>query len=231
MKFASLLAASAMTVLAGAALFASATWAADLDKVIPAPADDPANSAATETVVLAGGCFWGQQAVFEHVKGVSKVVAGYSGGAKNTATYDQVTTETTGHAESVQITFDPKQVSFGTLLRIYFSVAHDPTQLNAQGPDEGTSYRSEIFFTSPEQEKTAKAYVAQLDAAHIFRKPIVTKIESLRGFYDAEGYHQDYLVHNPGQPYIVYNDLPKLAAFKKVWPQYYRSDPVLLARR
>ena len=225
MKLASFLAASALTVLG------SAAHAADLDKVIPAPADDPANGAASETVVLAGGCFWGQQAVFEHVKGVTKVVAGYSGGAKSTATYDQVTTETTGHAESVEITFAPKQVSFGTLLRIYFSVAHDPTQLNAQGPDEGTSYRSEIFFTSPAQEKTAKAYIAQLDAAHIFAKPIVTKIEPLHGFYNAEGYHQDYLVHNPNQPYIVYNDLPKLAAFKKVWPQFYRPDAVLLARK
>src|SRR5580658_4615216 len=161
--------------VAALAAFSGAASADDLDKAIPAAALDPAGTAASETVVLAGGCFWGQQGLFEHVKGVTKVVAGYSGGARETATYPQVTTETTGHAESVQITFDPKQVSFGTLLRIYFSVAHDPTELNYQGPDEGTSYRSEIFFATPEQEKTAHAYIAQLDATHLFAKPIVTK--------------------------------------------------------
>jgi peptide-methionine (S)-S-oxide reductase len=210
---------------------ATAANAQDLDKQIPAPALDPASKAASETAVLAGGCFWGQQGVFEHVKGVTKVVAGYSGGEKATATYDQVTTETTNHAESVQITFDPKQVSFGRLLQIYFSVAHDPTQLNRQGPDSGTSYRSEIFAASPEQEKTARAYIAQLEAAHVFAAPIVTRVEPLKGFYAAEGYHQDFLVHNPTYPYIVYNDLPKIAAFKQVWPQYFRADPVLLAKR
>jgi peptide-methionine (S)-S-oxide reductase len=225
MRYAPFLAAAA---LASVAMTARAD---DLDKVIPAPTLDPANNASSETVVLAGGCFWGQQGVFEHVNGVTKVVAGYSGGARETATYPQVTTETTGHAESVQITFDPKKVSFGTLLRIYFSVAHDPTQLNYQGPDQGTSYRSEIFFTSPEQEKTAGAYIAQLGAAHVFAHPIVTKVEPMKGFYAAEGYHQDYLFHNPGADYIVYNDLPKLAAFKRVWPQYYRANPVLLASR
>src|SRR5580658_1511601 len=190
--------------VAALAAFSGAASADDLDKAIPAAALDPAGTAASETVVLAGGCFWGQQGLFEHVKGVTKVVAGYSGGQRDTANYPMVTTETTGHAESVQITFDPKQVSFGTLLRLYFSVAHDPTQLNRQGPDEGTSYRSEIFFTSPQQEKTAKAYVAQLEGSHVFAHPIVTRIESLKGCYAAEGYHQDYLVHNPGQPYIVY---------------------------
>ncbi len=197
----------------------------------PRRRQDPANQAASETVVLAGGCFWGQQAVFEHVKGVKKVVAGYSGGAKETATYPQVTTETTGHAELVEITFDPKIVSFGTLLQIYFSVAHDPTELNFQGPDQGTSYRSEIFFANPAQEKTARAYIAQLEAAHVFAQPIVTKLEPLKGFYAAEGYHQDYLVHHPDQPYIVINDLPKLAAFKRVWPEFYRPEPILLASR
>ena len=192
---------------------------------------DPANAASTETVVLAGGCFWGQQAVFEHVKGVSKVVAGYSGGAKDTATYPQVTTETTGHAELVEITFDPRVVSFGKLLQVYFSVAHDPTQLNYQGPDEGPSYRSEIFFSMPDQEKTAHAYIAQLQAARIFSGPIVTKVEKLKGFYPAEGYHQDYLIQHPTQPYIVYNDLPKLEALKRVWPEFYRPEPVRLASR
>jgi peptide-methionine (S)-S-oxide reductase len=211
--------------------FSATAHGEDLDKKIPAPTLDPANQAASETVVLAGGCFWGQQAVFEHVKGVKKVVAGYSGGAKETATYPQVTTETTGHAESVEITFDPKTVSFGTLLQIYFSVAHDPTELNFQGPDQGTSYRSEIFFASPVQEKTARAYIAQLEAAHVFAQPIVTKLEPLKGFYAAEGYHQDYLVHHPDQPYIVINDLPKLAAFKRVWPEFYRPEPILLASR
>ncbi len=225
MKPTALLAAAALLALSASA------HGEDLDKKIPAPALDPANLAASETVVLAGGCFWGQQAVFEHVKGVKKVVAGYSGGSKDTATYPQVTTETTGHAESVEVTFDPKIVSFGKLLQIYFSVAHDPTELNFQGPDEGTSYRSEIFFASPAQEKTARAYVAQLEAAHVFAKPIVTKLEPLKGFYAAEGYHQDYLVHHLDQPYIVINDLPKLAAFKRVWPDYYRPDPILLASR
>jgi peptide-methionine (S)-S-oxide reductase len=225
MKPASLFAAAALLALAGSAR------ADDLDTKIPAPLLDPANTASSETVVLAGGCFWGQQAVFEHVKGVTKVVAGYSGGAKETATYPQVITETTGHAEAVQITFDPRQVSFGTLLQVYFSVAHDPTQLNFQGPDEGTSYRSEIFAASPAQEKTARAYIAQLGAAHVFSQPIVTKVGALKGFYAAEAYHQDYLIHNPTQPYIVINDLPKLAALQKVWPALYRPDPVRLASR
>lgn len=225
MKPASLLAAAVVLALAASAR------ADDLDTKIPAPLLDPVGTASSETVVLAGGCFWGQQAVFEHVKGVTKVVAGYSGGAKETATYPQVITETTGHAEAVQITFDPRQVSFGTLLQVYFSVAHDPTQLNFQGPDEGTSYRSEIFAASPVQEKTARAYIAQLGAAHVFSQPIVTKVGALKGFYAAEAYHQDYLIHNPTQPYIVINDLPKLAALKAVWPALYRPDPVRLASR
>ena len=226
MKRAPLFAAATVLIV-----FAAAARADDLDKQIPAPTLDPANSAASETAVLAGGCFWGQQGLFEHVKGVTRVVAGYSGGLKATATYPQVTTETTGHAESVQITFDPKQVSFGRLLQIYFSVAHDPTELNRQGPDEGTSYRSEIFAATPDQQKTAQAYIAQLQAAHLFPGAIVTKVEPLKGFYPAEAYHQDFLVHNPTYPYIVYNDLPKLAALKSVWPQYYRADPVLMAAR
>ena len=225
MKFAPLLAAFAFACLA------SAVHAEDLDKPIPAASLDPANAAASETVVLAGGCFWGQQGLFEHVNGVTKVVAGYSGGARETATYPQVGTETTGHAESVQITFDPRKISFGTLLRIYFSVAHDPTELNFQGPDNGPSYRSEIFFTSPAQEKTARAYVAQLMAAHVFGGPIVTRIEPLKGFYNAEGYHQDYLFHHPDQGYIAEVDMPKLTSLKQVWPQYYRATPVLLTAR
>ena len=177
---------------------------------------------------MAGGCFWGMQGMFQHVKGVAKVVAGYAGGDKSTANYDMVTTETTGHAESVEITFDPRQISYGQLLRLYFSVAHDPTQLNRQGPDRGPSYRSEIFYRSPEQERIARAYVAQLDKAHVFASPIVTKIEPLKGFYAAEDYHQDYLVYHPNQPYIVYNDLPKIDALKRTYPELYRDKPVMV---
>ena len=157
------------------------------------------------------------------------LVPGFAGGAKNTAHYETVSDGRTGHAESVQITFDPRVVSYGEILRVYFSVAHDPTELNRQGPDSGTSYRSEIFFASPTQEKVAKAYVAQLGAAHVFGDAIVTKIEKLNGFYAAEGYHQDYLIHNPTAPYIVYNDLPKIDALKRVFPTMYRDKPVMLA--
>jgi len=209
----------------------SSACADAVDKPIPAAKLDEAKAGApaSETAVLAGGCFWGMQGVFEHVKGVTKVVAGYSGGARETAVYELVGSETTGHAESVQVTFDPRVVSYGDLLRVYFSVAHDPTELNYQGPDSGTSYRSEIFFASPMQEKVAQAYVAQLTAAHVFGGPIVTKIEPLKGFYMAEGYHQDFLIHNPTYPYIVANDMPKIEALKRVWPALYRDQPVMLA--
>jgi peptide-methionine (S)-S-oxide reductase len=217
-------------LLAGVAfLLASPSLADAIDKAVPAPATDEAPSMATETAVLAGGCFWGVQAVFEHVKGVTKVVAGYSGGAKATASYDQVTTETTGHAESVQISFNPKLVTYGTLLRVYFSVAHDPTELNRQGPDDGTSYRSEIFPNSVEQARVAHAYVAQLGKSGVFPAPIVTRIEPLKGFYPAEDYHQDFLIKNPSYPYIVFNDLPKLAALKRVFPMLYSGAPAKLA--
>src|SRR5476651_1116189 len=166
--------------------------------LIPSPVvDAPLSGNGSQTVVLAGGCFWGVQAVFQHVKGVSKALSGYAGGSRETAIYEVMSSGRTGHAEAVQVTFDPRQISYGRILQIYFSVAHDPTQLNRQGPDEGTSYRSEIFFATPEQEKTARAYTAQLGGAHIFSGPIVTKIEALKGFYAAEGYHQDFLVHNP----------------------------------
>jgi peptide-methionine (S)-S-oxide reductase len=212
-------------------LLSSHASAGDLDKQIPAASADPANPAFSETAVFAGGCFWGQQGVFEHVKGVTKVVAGYSGGGRVTAHYEQVGGGDTGHAESVQIIFDPRRVSFGQLLRIYFSVAHDPTELNRQGPDEGTQYRSEIFAASPQQEATAKAYIAQLEGAHIFAGHIATKVEPLKGFYAAEDYHQDYLFRNPGAAYIVINDLPKIAALKQVWPDFYQEKPVLLAGR
>ncbi len=224
------MAAAAVAVLAPLLNMPSAS-AGDLDKEIPAAASDLANPADREVAVLAGGCFWGQQGLFEHVKGVTKVVAGYAGGEKKTARYMVVSSGTTGHAESVQITFDPKEVSFGQILRIYFSVAHDPTEVDRQGPDEGSQYRSEIFATSPAQEAAAKAYIAQLDAEHIFPTPIATKVEPLQGFYAAEDYHQDYLFHNPDDGYIRVNDLPKIKALERVWPQYFRSRPVLLAEK
>lgn len=221
----------ALILAAGVSLAAAlpSSQARELNAAIPAAASDPANPATTEVAVLAGGCFWGQQGVFEHVKGVTKVVAGYSGGNKKTAAYDLVSNGDTGHAEAVQITFDPRQVTFGQLLRIYFSVAHDPTERNRQGPDEGPQYRSEIFAAGPRQEQTAKAYIAQLDSAHVFGAPIATKVGALKGFYPAEDYHQDYLVKNPHAAYILVNDLPKIAALKRVWPGVYREQPVLLA--
>jgi peptide-methionine (S)-S-oxide reductase len=201
------------------------------NKTIPAPAvDTPAAEAkGPQVAVLAGGCFWGLQGMFEHVQGVTRVVAGYSGGSKETAHYEMVGTERTGHAESVEITFDPKKVTYGQLLRLYFSVAHDPTQVNGQFPDSGPSYRSEIFFTSPTQERIAKAYVAQLTKASVFKSPIATKIEPLQAFYPAEDYHQDFLIHNPTYPYIVVNDLPKIDALKRVYPDLYRETPVMLS--
>src|SRR5436190_11593355 len=186
-------------ILAGVAVITfglSCGVRADANRQIPAPSADASVAEATgpQVAVLAGGCFWGLQGMFEHVRGVTKVVAGYSGGAKATAHYEMVGTETTGHAESVEITFDPKQVSYGQLLRLYFSVAHDPTQLDRQGPDRGPSYRSEIFYATPTQERVAKAYVEQLTKAQVFKEPIATKVEALKGFYAAEGYHQDYLI-------------------------------------
>jgi peptide-methionine (S)-S-oxide reductase len=220
-------------VLALAVLGVHRSGADAVNQVIPPPAADTppavAQSKGLETAVLAGGCFWGLQGMFEHVQGVQKVVAGYSGGSQETAHYEMVGTERTGHAESVEITFDPKRVSYGQLLRLYFAVAHDPTELDRQGPDSGPSYRSEIFFNSPAQERIARAYVAQLARAKVFSAPIVTKIEPLKGFYPAEGYHQDFLVHNPRYPYIVINDMPKIAALKRLYPELYRPTPVTLA--
>src|ERR1700756_2454997 len=196
---------------------------------LPNPAaDEPLSKAkGTQTVVLAGGCFWGIQAVFEHVKGVSSATAGYSGGSASTAQYETVSTGRTGHAESVKVVYDPSQISFGQILRVFFSVAHDPTELNRQGPDEGTQYRSSIFYADATQQKIATAYIEQLQQAHTFKRPVVTRVDPLKGFYPAEGYHQDYLVHNPHQPYIVYNDLPKIENLKRVFPEIYRDQPVL----
>jgi peptide-methionine (S)-S-oxide reductase len=174
-----------------------------------------------QTAVFAGGCFWGTQSVFERVKGVLKTTAGYSGGSASTATYDQVTTETTGHAESVEVVYDPSQITYGQLLRIFFAVAHDPTQLNRQGPDVGTSYRSAIFYANDEQKQIAEAYIKQLDAAKVFPQPIVTQLTPLKGFYRAEDYHQDYALHNPNNPYIQVCDLPKIKALKEEFPQLF----------
>jgi len=190
---------------------------------LPDPAVDTPKAAVSgqAAAVFAGGCFWGVEAVFKHVKGVTKSTSGYSGGSQMTAKYMLVGTGTTGHAESVEVKYDPSQVTYGQLLRVFFSVAHDPTQLNRQGPDWGTQYRSAIFFATPEQERVAKAYIAQLDAAKVYAKPIVTEVAPLKGFYSAEDYHQDYLARNPDQPYIVVNDLPKLAALKEQFPQLY----------
>jgi peptide-methionine (S)-S-oxide reductase len=180
-----------------------------------------AKSSGKQTAVFAGGCFWGTQAVFERVKGVLKTTTGYSGGSASSATYDQVTTETTGHAESVQVVYDPSKVTYGQLLRIFFSVAHDPTQLNRQGPDVGTSYRSAIFYANDEQKRLATAYIQQLDAAHVFPKPIATQVAPLKGFYRAEDYHQDYALHNPDNPYILVCDRPKIAALKQQFPELF----------
>ena len=176
----------------------------------------------TETAVLSGGCFWGVEAVFEHVKGVKSVVSGYSGGSADTARYEIVSSGRTGHAESVRITFDPGAVSYAQLLKVFFSVAHDPTELDRQGPDVGTQYRSAIFYTSEEQKATALAYIAQLEAGRTFRRPIVTQVVPLQAFYPAESHHQDYLARHPSQPYIVVNDLPKLVALQRELPGLYR---------
>jgi peptide-methionine (S)-S-oxide reductase len=190
---------------------------------LPVAAVDAATtpSSGSETVVLAGGCFWGVQAVFEHVKGVTRVTAGYSGGAAATAHYQTVGSGTTGHAESVEVVYDPRQITLGQLLRVFFAVAHDPTQLNRQGPDVGAQYRSAIFFATPEQQHIAEAYIAQLQAAKAFPRPIVTEVAASKGFYAAEAYHQDYLVHHPDNPYIVINDLPKLANLQRQFPEMY----------
>jgi peptide-methionine (S)-S-oxide reductase len=175
-----------------------------------------------QTAVLAGGCFWGVEAVFEHVRGVTNVVSGFAGGQPATANYKAVTSGQTGHAEAVQITYDPKQVSFGQLLKVYFSIAHDPTQLNRQGPDQGSQYRSAIFFSSAQQQQIAQAYIQQLGQARVFPKPIVTQVAPLRGFYAAETYHQNFVSRNPAHPYVVFHDLPKLAQFKAQLPGLYR---------
>ncbi|CAM5335031.1 Peptide methionine sulfoxide reductase MsrA OS=Afipia felis OX=1035 GN=msrAB PE=3 SV=1 [Afipia felis] len=200
--------------------------------IIPLPKTDAAVSSPTsgepKSIVLAGGCFWGVQGVYQHTKGVIQAVSGYAGGAADSARYDTVSTGSTGHAEAVKITYDPKQISLGKILQIYFSVVHDPTQLNRQGPDSGTQYRSAIFTSQPAEEKIARDYIAELDTAKIYKKPIVTRIEPMNGFYPAENYHQDYLTLHPNQPYIAYNDIPKVDNLKKLFAADYRDKPVLV---
>jgi peptide-methionine (S)-S-oxide reductase len=214
------------------ALVASRQVSAETMALVPPPSLDQAKPVSTTAkAVLAGGCFWGVQGVYQHVKGVTSAVAGYSGGSAENASYPVVSSGATGHAESVEITYDPRVVSYGELLRIYFSVVTDPTTLNAQGPDEGTQYRSDIFATTPEQAKIAKSYIAQLEAAHVFPAPIVTKVTTFQAFYPAESYHQNYLTLHPNQPYIAINDMPKVEGLKHLFGAEYRPDPALVASR
>ena len=224
------LCAAAIGALAITAFAIAPSRAAEDAVIIPAPAADVQGADGVQTAVLAGGCFWGVQGVFQHTAGVVSAVSGYAGGSKMTADYNLVSTGTTGHAESVQIKYDPKKISYGKILQIFFSVVHDPTQLNRQGPDSGTQYRSAIFTTSDEQNKVADAYIAQLNAAKVYRKPIVTKVGPLEGFYQAEAYHQDYLTLNPTQPYIAYNDIPKVENLKKLFAANYVEQPTLVTR-
>ncbi|WP_085946789.1 peptide-methionine (S)-S-oxide reductase MsrA [Herbaspirillum sp. B65] len=223
---------AALCLVLAAAIQPSA-YAAEAAVAVPAPSGKAvlASSAPTATVVLAGGCFWGVQGVFQHTQGVLQAVSGYAGGKADTASYSQVSAGTTGHAEAVQVTYDPRKISYGQILQIYFSVAHDPTQLNRQGPDQGTQYRSAIFTASAQQQQATLAYIAQLNAAKVFAAPIVTTVAPLQAFYRAEDYHQDYATLHPNQPYIAYNDLPKISNLQKMYPAIYRADPVLVFKR
>jgi peptide-methionine (S)-S-oxide reductase len=223
--------AAAIGALAITAFVVAPSLAAEDAVIIPAPAADVKASDGVQTVVIAGGCFWGVQGVFQHTAGVVNAVSGYAGGSKNTADYSTVSTGSTGHAESVEVKYDPKKISYGKILQIFFSVAHDPTQLNRQGPDSGTQYRSAIFTTNDEQKKVTEAYIAQLNAARVYKKPIVTKVSPLEGFYPAEAYHQDYLTLHPNQPYIAYNDIPKVENLKKIFAENYIEKPTLVSAR
>lgn len=220
-------------VLAAGGLFAMVArplFASEGAVEIPVAAMDNAKAAGPmQTAVLSGGCFWGVQGVFEHMRGVRKVVSGYAGGVRSTAEYETVSTGTSGHAESVQITFDPALVSYGEILRVFFSVVHDPTQLNRQGPDTGSQYRSDIFYMDDSQKGIAQNYIAQLSSAKVFSKPIVTRVDEYKGFYPAEAYHQDFLIHNPENANIYYVEMPKIHNFERVLPQYYQSKPVMVS--
>jgi len=222
------LCAAAIGALAIAAFSAVPSRAAEEAVIIPPPAADVQSASGIQTAVIAGGCFWGVQGVFQHTAGVVNAVSGYAGGSKATADYNLVSMGTTGHAEVVEIKYDPKKISYGKILQIFFSVVHDPTQLNRQGPDTGTQYRSAIFTTSDEQKKVAEAYIAQLNGAKVFGKPIATKVGALEAFYPAEASHQDYLTLHPNQPYIAYNDLPKIENLKKLFADNYIEKPTLV---
>ncbi|MGY6271558.1 peptide-methionine (S)-S-oxide reductase MsrA [Achromobacter denitrificans] len=220
----------AMLAAACGLLGSASAHAAESAAIIPPPAlDQPAHASMPQKAVLAGGCFWGVQAVFQHVKGVTRAVSGYAGGQADTANYDAVSSGRSGHAEAVEITYDPAQVSYGQLLQIYFSVAHDPTQLNRQGPDSGPQYRSAVFPANDDQREVAKAYIAQLNKAGAYSRPLATAIEPLRAFYPAEDYHQDYLVRHPYSMYIMVNDIPKIENLARMFPDRYRDKPVLVA--
>jgi peptide-methionine (S)-S-oxide reductase len=220
----------ALLLLANISLSLSSSGAEEA-RAIPAPAlPELAGQATSEIAVLAGGCFWGVQGVFQHVAGVSSAVSGYAGGDMTTARYEMVSSSATGHAEAVKITYDPRKINYGRLLQIYFSVVHDPTQLNRQGPDSGTQYRSAIFPTNAEQARLAQEYIAQLNKAHAFDAAIATQIEPGRPFYVAEAYHQDFLSQNPTHPYIVANDLPKVQSLKRLFPENFRAEPVLVGK-
>jgi peptide-methionine (S)-S-oxide reductase len=222
------LGAAVLGALAIAAFAIVPSRAAEEAVIIPAPAVDAQASGGIQTAVIAGGCFWGVQGVFQHTAGVVNAVSGYAGGKKSTADYNMVSTGSTGHAESVEIRYDPKKISYGKILQIFFSVVHDPTQLNRQGPDTGTQYRSAIFTTNDEQKKVAEAYIAQLNAAKVYKKPIVTQVGPLEAFFPAEAYHQDYLTLHPNQPYIAYNDIPKVENLKKIFAENYIEKPTLV---
>jgi peptide-methionine (S)-S-oxide reductase len=213
-------------LLLALSMLPSAQAAEEAVVIAPPTLDNPKAAGDLRTAVLAGGCFWGVHGVYQHMKGVHKVVSGYAGGSKANAHYELVGTGTTGHAESVEITYDPAELSYGELLQVFFSVVHDPTQLNRQGPDRGTQYRSAIFYGDDAEKEIALAYIKQLDEAGNFPKPIVTKVNPLNAFYPAEEYHQDFLLRNPRYPYIVYNDLPKVENLKRVFPQFYTAEPV-----
>jgi peptide-methionine (S)-S-oxide reductase len=220
----------ALLAVAAALTGSVSAYAAEAATVIAPPqVNNQKAQGPLQTAVFSGGCFWGVQGVFEHVRGVRQVISGYAGGEKNTAQYETVSGGSTGHAESVQITFDPAEVSYGELLQVFFSVAHDPTQLNRQGPDSGTQYRSNIFTADDSQKNIAQAYIAQLDKAHAFPAKIVTRVDPLKGFYPAEAYHQDFLLRNPTYPYIAYNDLPKIDNLKRIFPAQYNEKPVTVA--
>lgn len=222
--------ASFIVAILLAMILATPARANETATLAPPPAYDPASASdAAQTIVLAGGCFWGVQGVFQHVAGVGEAVSGYAGGAQASAHYEIVSRGRSGHAEAVKITYDPRLVSLGQLLRVYFSVAHDPTQLNAQGPDHGTQYRSSIFFADAAQERIARDYIAQLDKARIYERPIVTRLEPLSQFFPAEDHHQDYLARHPHQPYIVINDLPKIEELKRMFPELYRARAKLVS--